>query len=150
MSRNILARITTNRLKIENAGLFFKGKERVEIGVDDFVAKVLCDTYNKALGPLDAAAGLVFSTIEALVNDVANIADGGMALDCFHLSSGIDIERWLIKVYCGLVAAGKIRSLSGQILKRSALPHISWMHYWEIAPCPLRSGFIRTRLSDKR
>jgi hypothetical protein len=122
ISKNILARITTNRLTFENAGHFFRGKERVEIGVDDFVAKVLCDRHNSALGPLDAAAGLVFLTIEALVKDVAIIADEKTALESFHMSSGIDIERWMIKVYCGLVAAGKIRGSSGQILQRSALP----------------------------
>jgi hypothetical protein len=114
--------MTTNRLTFENAGHFFGGKERVEIGVDDFVAKVLCDTHNSALGPLDAAAGLVFSTIEALVKDIARIADEKTALESFHISSGLDIERWMIKAYCGLVAAGKIRSSCGQILQRSALP----------------------------
>jgi hypothetical protein len=122
VSKNILARMTTNRLTFENAGHFFGGKERVEIGVDDFVAKVLCDTHNSALGPLDAAAGLVFSTIEALVKDIARIADEKTALESFHISSGLDIERWMIKAYCGLVAAGKIRSSCGQILQRSALP----------------------------
>jgi len=122
VSRNILARMTTDRLTFENAGHFFGGKERVEISVDDFVAKVLCDTHNRALGPLDAAAGLVFSTIEALVKDVGGIADEKTAPESFHISSGLDIERWMIKVYCGLVAAGKIRSSSGQILQRSALP----------------------------
>ena len=122
VSRNILARVTTNKLTFENAGHFFGGKGRVEIGVDDFVAKVLCDTHNGALGPLDAAAGLVFSTIEALAKDVPRIADEKRALESFHISSGLDIERWMIKVYCGLVGAGKIRSLSGQALQRSALP----------------------------
>ncbi|MGA3194072.1 MAG: hypothetical protein ABSD39_03640 [Terriglobales bacterium] len=61
---------TNSLITIENAGHFFRGKERVEIGIDDFVAKVLCDTHNGALGPLDAAAGLAFSAIEALVKDV--------------------------------------------------------------------------------
>lgn len=122
ISKNILARMTTDRLTFEDAGHFFGGKERVEIGVDDFVAKVLCDAHNSALGPLDAAAGLVFSTIEALVKDIARIVDEKTALESFHISSGLDIERWMIKVYCGLVAAGKIRGSSGQILQRSALP----------------------------
>ena len=77
-----------------------------------FVAKVLCDTHNGALGPLDAAAGLAFSAIEALVKDVKKIADEKKALESFHISSGLDIERWMIKVFCGLVAAGRIRGSS--------------------------------------
>ncbi len=123
VSKNILARVATNSLiTIENAGHFFRGKERVEIGIDDFVAKVLCDTHNGALGPLDAADGLAFSAIEALVADVKRIADEKTALESFHISSGLDIERWMIKVFCGLVAAGRIRGSSGQTLQLSDLP----------------------------
>jgi len=31
------------------------------------------------------------------------------------------MERWMIKVYCGLVAAKKIRGISGQIVQRNVL-----------------------------
>jgi hypothetical protein len=123
VSKNILARVATNSLiTIEDAGHFFRGKERVEVGIDDFVAKVLCDTHNGALGPLDAAAGLAFLTIEALVKDIKRIADEKTALESFQISSGLDIERWMIKVFCGLVAAGKIRGSSGQTLQLGDLP----------------------------
>jgi hypothetical protein len=122
ISRNILERVTTDRLTIEGAGHFFGGKERVEIGVNDFASKVLCDTHNNALSPLDSAAGNTFSTIEATVKDLAQVASSPKALRSFCLSSGTDIERWMIKVYCGLVAAGKIRSKTGRILARSSLP----------------------------
>jgi hypothetical protein len=109
-------------LNIEGAGHIFGGKNRVEIGINDFAANVLCDVHNRALSPLDAAAGVAFSTIEALTRDIARLADPAPALRSFHLSSGMDIERWLIKVYCGLVAAEKIRGLSGKVLERSSLP----------------------------
>lgn len=122
ISRNILERITTDKLTIENAGHIFGGKNRVKIGIDAFAAKVLCDVHNPALSSLDTAAGVAFSTIEALTKDIAKIADPTAAIRSFHISSGIDIERWLIKVYCGLVAAEKIRSSSGRILQRSVLP----------------------------
>jgi len=82
-------------------------------------------------------AGLVFSTIEALVKDLARIADGETTLESFRISSGLDIERWMIKVYCGLVAAGKIRSSSGQVLQRSALP--SYLLDALLGNCPLPS-----------
>jgi hypothetical protein len=122
ISRNILQRITTDKLAIENAGHIFGGKNRVEIGIDAFAAKVLCDAHNPALSPLDTAAGVAFSTIEAVTKDIARIADTTATIRSFHISSGMDIERWLIKVYCGLVAAEKIRGSSGKILQRSALP----------------------------
>lgn len=121
ISRNILERITTDRLTIENAGHFFGGKERVDIGVNDFASKVLCDTHNNALSALDSAVGTTFSTIEDTAKDLAKFANSPTALKSFRLSSGMDIERWMIKVYCGLVAAGKIRSVTGRVLERSAL-----------------------------
>lgn len=122
ISRNILERITTDRLTFEDAGHFFGGKERVEIGVSDFASKVLCDIHNPALAILDTAVGIAFSTIEATAKDIASAVDPSAALKSFHLASGIDIERWMIKVYCGLVAAGKIRSVTGRVLERSVLP----------------------------
>ena len=124
ISRNILERITSDsgRLTIEGAGHFFGGKEQVQIGVNDFASKVLCDTHNNALSALDSAAGTAFSTIEATTKNMTEIASSPKTLKSLHLSSGIDIERWMIKVYCGLVAAGKISSKTGRILERSTLP----------------------------
>lgn len=123
ISRTILERVTTGTLRFEGAGHFFGGKQNIEIGIDDFCAKVLCDNHNCSLSALDTAAGLAFSTIEALATDCVNTAGLWRGhRSSFHISSGIDIERWMIKVYCGLVAAKKIRSLSGQVLDRAGLP----------------------------
>jgi hypothetical protein len=58
VSRNILERITTDRLTFENAGHFFGGKERGEIEINDFSAKVLCDIHNRALSILDTSSGI--------------------------------------------------------------------------------------------
>jgi hypothetical protein len=122
ISENVLEKMATNTLRFENAGHFFGGKQTVEIGIDDFCAKVLCDKHNPALSDLDAAAGTAFSTIEALAKDCVEFANlERRSLSQFHLSSGVDIERWLIKVYCGLVAAKKVRSSSGRIIERDTL-----------------------------
>jgi hypothetical protein len=117
ISRNILKKITKDTLKFENAGHFFGGKSFVEIRPDQFASKVLCDNHNSALSPLDAAAGLAFERIEELTKDIIGISLKGYSLNSFHIASGIDIERWMIKVFYGLVAAGKIRSASGRIVK---------------------------------
>lgn len=122
ISRNILEKLTKDTLKFENAGHFFGGKSQVEIGIDGFASKVLCDNHNSGLSPLDAAAGAAFQRIEELTKDIVN-ADRGYDLNSFHVVSGIDIERWMIKVFCGLVAAGKIRSASGRIEQLNPLSH---------------------------
>lgn len=122
ISRNILEKVATSTLRFENAGHFFGGQQTVEIGIDSFSAKVLCDKHNSALSDLDTAAGAAFSTIEALAKDFVEFArlERGR-LSRFHICSGVDIERWMIKVYCGLVAADKIRALSGRIIERDTL-----------------------------
>jgi len=122
ISKNILEKLTKDKLQFENAGHFFGGKSQVEIGIDGFASKVLCDNHNSVLSPLDAAADAVFQRIEELTKDMVR-ADKGYNLNSFHVVSGIDMERWMIKVFCGLVAAGKIRSVSGRIVQPSSLPH---------------------------
>jgi hypothetical protein len=121
ISRNILEKLTRDTLKFENAGHFFRGKSHVEIGIDGFASKVLCDKHNSVLSPLDSAAGAAFQRIEELTKDLI-LADKGYTLNSFHVVSGIDMERWMIKVFCGLVAAGKIRSTSGRIEQLNSLP----------------------------
>ena len=122
ISKSILEKLTKDKLKFENAGHFFGGKSQVEIGIDGFASKVLCDNHNSVLSPLDAAADAAFQRIEELAKDMVR-ADKGYSLNSFHVVSGIDMERWMIKVFCGLVAAGKIRSASGRIVQPSSLPH---------------------------
>ena len=122
ISRNILERITTSTLKFENAAHFFGGKSTVEIAITAFSAKVLCDVHNSALSPLDTEAGSAFSKIEDLYRDIKRIGEAKRVFKSFYLSSGIDIERWMVKVYCGLVAAGKIRGIRGKVVQRDALP----------------------------
>ena len=123
ISRNILKKFTSDNLKFENAGHFFGGKNFVEIGIDGFSSKVLCDNHNSALSPLDTAAGLAFERIEELTKDMVTNHVKGFRLNSFHVVSGIDIERWMIKVFCGLVAACKIRSKSGRVVELNSLPH---------------------------
>jgi len=117
ISRNILERLTNSTLRIEGAGHIFGGKDTVEIGIDGFSAKVPCDKHNSALGALDSAAEAAFSTIEALKDNLLRFSKGSRIMKSLHISSGLDIERWMVKVYCGLLAAGKIRSKSGRALE---------------------------------
>ena len=140
ISRNILEKITTNTLRFDGAAHFFGGKQNIEIGIDDFCAKVLCDKHNSSLSVLDDAAGLAFSTIEALARACGDLAKLGWAQTSFHLSSGMDIERWMIKVYCGLVAAKKIRSASGKTVKRNALEPCLLNSLMETSPLPSPLG----------
>jgi len=122
ISRNILERIATSTLKFENMGHFFGGKSSVEVGIDAFSAKVLCDAHNSALSALDEEAGSAFSKVEDLGRDLILVNAAEKVVKSFYLSSGIDLERWMVKVYCGLVAAGKIRGIGGTVVRRDTIP----------------------------
>jgi hypothetical protein len=125
ISRNILERITDdNTLKFENAGHFFGGKSIVQIGIDGFSSKILCDNHNSALSPLDETVGAAFGRIEEFTKDVLRVHTKGYRANSFHIASGLDIERWMIKVFCGLAAAGKIRGRSGKVIQLGSLPRI--------------------------
>jgi len=112
ISRNILEQMTNSTLNFKNAGFFFGGKEEVAVAVDSFSAKVLCDAHNSALSELDTSAGTAFTAIQNLYQDMLRAENPKEYLKTFYLASGIDLERWLIKVLCGLVAAGKFRTAS--------------------------------------
>jgi hypothetical protein len=92
ISRNILERITTDKLTFEGAGHFFGGKDRIEIGIDGFVAKVLCDVHNPALSGLDAAVGVAFSNMDALGKDILRTANPNACLRSFYLEPVINFE----------------------------------------------------------
>jgi len=122
LSRNILEKVVpTSTVRFENAGHFFGGKNQVDISIDDFSSKVLCDSHNSALSVLDTAAKNAFSTIEKIGHAALRKNAPESPERSFHLSSGIDMERWMIKVYCGLVAAKKIRGQAGTLVQRSDL-----------------------------
>ncbi|MCK1577795.1 hypothetical protein [Bradyrhizobium sp. 174] len=121
VSRNILERLAEGKLlRLQNGGHLFGGKDNLEIGIDSFTAKVLCDNHNSLLSDLDTAAGRAFSDLEKAVPDLASDANASRLI----LNSGIDLERWLTKVYCGLTAAGAIRGQSGEIKATATISHL--------------------------
>lgn len=119
ISRNILEKLTKSTLRFKGASHFF-GKDEADIGIDNFAAKVLCDRHNSILSPLDSSAGAFFSAMESFVGALLSDASTGNAVD-LRLASGLDMERWLVKVFCGLTAARKIRGASGVPRPRSDL-----------------------------
>jgi hypothetical protein len=62
-------------------------------------AKILCKRHNEALSSLDATALRLFHAMDHR-SDPASVAES------IFLFSGHDIERWLLKVVCGLWSSG--------------------------------------------
>jgi hypothetical protein len=67
-------------------------------------ARILCRRHNQALSPLDAEAGRLFRTIGGFDKDFNEQHPS----DAIAVFSGEDIERWMLKTLCGMVASGHV------------------------------------------
>lgn len=107
------------RLNAEEAltvkGLSWTGNESKKISPRALASKVLCDRHNSALAPLDAIALQIFQAFD----ERGAIGSGKKVL---HLFSGYDLERWLLKILCGLATSNAL------ILDRPA--DLSIPEYW--------------------
>ena len=65
-------------------------------------SKMLCKRHNSALSQLDAIAVRLFQAF-----DEERVSGSGQQL--IHLFSGHDIERWLLKILCGLAFSKSIQ-----------------------------------------
>lgn len=81
-----------------------KPGEFTALKFDALKAKVLCRKHNTALSPLDSAAGSFFRTIYTCTRGGIQ---GVIPLDdlCFEFDGRV-LERWLLKVLCGVLASG--------------------------------------------
>lgn len=64
-------------------------------------SRVLCDRHNSALSPLDTEGGRIFDAFKDWD------APAG-SLNSLYIFNGHDIERWLLKVLCGMAATGPL------------------------------------------
>jgi hypothetical protein len=62
-------------------------------------SKILCRRHNSALSAIDTTGGRVFASVSEALKLIPSYS-------C-RMFVGIDVERWLLKVACGILAAGK-------------------------------------------
>jgi hypothetical protein len=73
--------------------------ERKYVGAANLTAKVLCENHNSAFSPYDAIGTQFLATVLQVGHPKR---DGGSRVRA--LFNGADVERWLLKVLCGVVA----------------------------------------------
>lgn len=90
---------------VKIAGLPWIPAEQFRIvGKNRLVSKILCRRHNTALSPLDAGAGRFIRTIGHYDSDFNNPnPQSELSLFC-----GEDLERWMLKTVCGMVAANQV------------------------------------------
>lgn len=97
-------RAISNDSSIEIGGLpWLPPNELRRIGIGSLTTKALCERHNSGLADLDKAAGTLIRTFDAADKDPNSLP----ALTAFN---GKTIERWLLKVLCGLTASGGLNN----------------------------------------
>lgn len=105
ISHAVLKVLARNEIRIKGAAWQEAGTE-ASIPIKTFSSKVLCLAHNRMLSPLDTTAG-VFAEALLAINGKPQERNSGKRF--FRIVSGIDVERWMLKVYCGALAAGLTR-----------------------------------------
>jgi hypothetical protein len=102
ISENILEAITSGKRSVSVGGLSWQSENTLQnIGLGSLQSKILCEKHNSGLSFLDSAAGSFFRTIDAIDKAPSNIASNTQY-------DGLLLERWLLKVLCGLVKSSGI------------------------------------------
>lgn len=73
------------------------------IGIESLVSKILCETHNSSLSPLDAVAGKLFRVIDSADKSPATLPD-------VTRLNGLLVERSFVKLLCGLAASAGFNS----------------------------------------
>jgi hypothetical protein len=84
------------------------------------VGNVLCKRHNEALSSIDARAGQFFRQLQA-ADEFLQRAAGTFEI---YLANGHDLERWLLKMLCGVVAADVVDTVQ---VPRPWRPPIAWL-----------------------
>lgn len=88
-------------------GADWLGTSPKTISAKRFAARVLCTTHHRLLSPLDEAAKRVFKAILDFNAELSLPVP--VPPHCEVTVSGWDFERWVLKLYCGMHAAGHLR-----------------------------------------
>jgi hypothetical protein len=87
-----------------------------KVSIESLTAKILCIRHNNALSPLDAVAAEFFRFFTEAWSDPGTEV---------YLTCGFELERWLLKMLCGLVVSGNA-TLAGQRLP-IWMPPTEWL-----------------------
>lgn len=97
ISRTVLESVSPTG-KTQIGGLRWQKPQTLQsIGINSLVANILCEAHNSSLSQFDAAAGTLFRAIDAADKQ-------SHELPPITVIDGYVIERWFLKIICGLVA----------------------------------------------
>lgn len=87
---------TENHYTVQGPHWIPKGQQ-ISIPRSCLASKILCERHNRALSPLDA-----------LANNFCRFLFDQEQLTKIMLINGAEIERWMLKLFCGAIASGSL------------------------------------------
>lgn len=101
------------KLCLDPRGIFMRGLGRNPEGrwvqPERVVSPVLCTSHNTALEPFDAFAGLFGDELIRTTRALRS----GQGISSVVSFSGDNLERWMLKALCGLVASNQAARIDG-------------------------------------
>lgn len=143
----------TNGKTITVLGMPWQKGSTHQLPVSALAANILCQRHNSALSPLDVSASSAFRVLWHFQEDQRRVPDPHGAE--FALVNGDELERWLLKLLWGAVAAGAlshegnpVRALHSSASKEALLDYLfrdgTLPEGWgrrSPSSCPTRSKF---------
>jgi hypothetical protein len=96
VSRSVLKLMSPNHKSVKVSGLPWQTAEDQTVGIGALQSKMLCSSHNSLLSRLDAEAAHLFYILDSIDKDPTLVAPTENV-------DGVLIERWLLKVLCGLI-----------------------------------------------
>jgi hypothetical protein len=78
-----------------------------EVSPSSLASKVLCERHNSALSPLDSVGGSFFRAFHQIHYEFHSNPTPRL----YYLFNGHDVERWLLKTLCGVIASGSTNNV---------------------------------------
>jgi len=97
ISDTVLQALNVNG-KMVIGGLSWQPQDKLQkIGISSLQSKILCENHNSSLSEMDATAGKLFRILDSIDKSPKSVQDD-------NLFDGRVVEKWFLKVICGLVA----------------------------------------------
>lgn len=138
ISETVLQAIGSNG-QVQIGGLPWQPQQTLQsFGIRSLVSNVLCETHNSGLSDLDSAAGIFFRAVDAADKRPATLP-GITTVD------GALVERWFLKVLCGLAAGGGFNNGTIPDEWGKALSGEPWPDRWGLyVPTPVGPQVLAT------
>jgi hypothetical protein len=163
VSESLLKALNVGTAPVLASGFHWLHGNPKEVPTKALTARVLCERHNSALSPLDSVAQRLMDAFNCLnAKRQEGFSD---RKEHIYLFNGHDVERWVLKVLCGIVVSGNastdgesirgwrpseqwLRILFGEaqfpqrwgLYMRNAVPGAQFFGTWDFRFAPLSDG----------